>query len=57
MSNVLTSVDIGRVERIMQIYWNLPPEKRKEFDEYENEHGCGSVVDCMEEYFGNNGFK
>jgi len=55
MDNVLTSVDIDRVERIMSIYWNLPTEEQKKFDNYEKEQDNKCVVDCMEEYFRNNG--
>ena len=54
MYNVLTSVDIDRVERIMTVYWNLSSEDREKYDAYEKEQDCASIVDCMEDYFRNN---
>jgi len=55
MYNILTSVDIDKVEQIMSVYWNLSPNDREKYDAYEKEQECESIVDCMEEYFRSNG--
>jgi len=55
MGEALVSIDVERMKRIMTVYWNLSPEDREKYDAYEKEQDCISIVDCMEDYFRNNG--